>query len=128
LVDRGALGNGPAAAIALILALHAVEEARARGEIDIDAVEFLAHPDDDAGLGRGAVAVELDRRREQVMTRPAGAVIGAATLNELLERAAEPRYRNMAVGREGCAQLLPLALVAVDAPGLHQFGAGELVG
>src|SRR5579862_9832288 len=55
LIDGGPLGDQPAAG----MALDPVEEARARGEIDIDAVEFLPHPDDDTGLGRGAVAVEL---------------------------------------------------------------------
>src|ERR1700692_4887564 len=98
LIDRGALGDQPAAG----MALQAVEESRARGEIDIDTVEFLPHPDDDAGLGCGAIAVEFYGRREQMMARPgmAGVERGTAALSELRERAAEPGYRNMSVGGE----------------------------
>src|SRR5580704_7334399 len=109
LIDRGALGNEPAAG----MALQAVEKARARGEIDIDAVEFLPHPDDDAGFGYGAIAVEFYGRRKQMMARPgmAGAERGAAALDELLERAAEPGHGNVAIGRERRAQIFPLALV-----------------
>src|SRR5580700_625588 len=65
-IDGGALGDQPAAG----MALDPVEKARAGGEIDIDAVEFLPHPDDDAGLGRGAIAVEFYGRRKQMMPRP----------------------------------------------------------
>src|ERR1700722_6816807 len=98
LVDRGALGNEPAAG----MALDPVEEARARGEIDVDAIEFLPHPDDDAGLGCGAIAVEFYGRWKQMMARPgmAGAERGAAALDELLERAAKPGHRNVPVRRE----------------------------
>src|SRR5579864_470873 len=126
LVDGGALGNEPAAG----MALQAVEEARAGGEIDVDVVESLPHPDDDAGLGGGAVAVEVYGRRKQMMARPAvaGGKGCAAALDELLERPAKPGHRNVAVRRERGAQFLPLALVARGAPGLDQFGAGDLVG
>src|SRR5580700_11129289 len=126
LVDRGALGDQPAAG----MALQAIEKARARGEIDIDTVEFLPHPDDDAGFGCGAIAVERDGRRKQMMARPvmAGIKRGAAALDELLERPAEPGHGNVAVRRERRAQIFPLALVARHAPGLDQFGASDLVG
>src|SRR5580658_9783165 len=112
------------------MALDPIEEARARSEIDVDAVEFLPYPDDDAGLGRGAIAVEFYGRRKQMMARPgmAGVERGAAALDELLERSAEPGHGNVAVGRERGAQIFPLALVAGDAPGLNQFRAGDLVG
>src|SRR5580700_300629 len=125
LIDRRALGDQPAAG----MALDPVEETRARGEIDVDTVEFLPHPDDDAGFGCGAIAVERDGRRKQMMARPgmAGVKRGAAALDELLERAAEPGHGNVAVGRERGAQILPLALVARHAPGLDQFGASDLV-
>src|SRR5580704_10737810 len=126
LVDRGALGDQPAAG----MALQAIEEARARGQIDIDAVEFLPHPDDDAGLCGGGIAIEFYGRRKQMMARPgmAGVERGAAALDELLERPAEPGHGNVAVGRERRSQIFPLALIAGHAPGLDQFRAGDLVG
>src|ERR1700675_309698 len=98
LVDRGPLGDQPATG----MTLDPVEEARARGEIDIDAAKFLAHPDDDTRLRDGAIAVERYGRGKQMMARPgmAGVERGAAALEELLERAAEPGHGNVAVGRE----------------------------
>src|SRR5580704_7142289 len=63
LIDRRALGDQPAAG----MALDPVEKARARGEIDVDAVEFLPHPDDDARLRDSAIAVEFYGRWKQMM-------------------------------------------------------------
>ncbi len=50
-----------------------------------------------------------------------------AKLDEFRKRPAKPRHRYLAVRREGRAQLGPSGLVAIGAPGLDQFGAGEFV-
>src|SRR5882724_6117137 len=48
-------------------------------------------------------------------------------LDELVERAAEPGHRDLAVGVKSRQQLIPAALVAIEPPGLDQLGAGEFV-
>src|SRR5262249_35153502 len=125
-VDGGALGDAPA----LGAALNPIEKTRKRGEVGFDRAEFLPHADNHRRLRDRPVLVQLDRRREQIMARPAtaGGKSGTAAFDELLEWAAKPRHRNMPVGREGAAELFPFALVAVDAPGLDEFGDREFVG
>src|ERR1700752_4881996 len=48
-------------------------------------------------------------------------------LHELVERAAKPGHRDLAVRVKGRQQLIPAALVAIEPPGLDQLGAGEFV-
>jgi hypothetical protein len=90
LVDGGALGDQPAVAAAL----NAVEKARKRGEVGLNRAEFLPHANYHRRLGDRPVLVQLDRRGEQMMARPAAArgKTGAAALDELLERTAKPRH------------------------------------
>src|SRR5437764_5960300 len=105
LVDRGALGDEPTVGATL----DAIEETGKRGQVGLHCAELLAHADDDGRLGYGAILRKLDGRGEQMVARP-GAARGktrAAALDELFERAAKPRHRNMSIRREGAAQLSP---------------------
>src|SRR5580658_1832391 len=110
--------------------LDPVKETRTRGQIDRDAIEGLAYPDDDTGFSDRAVAVEFNGRRKQMMPRPtiADAETRPASLDELLKRATKPRHGDVAIRRECSPQLLPFALVAIDTPGLDQIRTGDLVG
>ena len=121
LVDGGALDDGPASAPAL----QPIEEARIGGHVGEHAVDLLAHQDDDIGLGHRALAGDAHDRGEDVML---GALSGiealAATVDEFGKAPAEPGDGDLPFRHEGCEQLRPLALVAVEAPGLDQLGAG----
>ena len=50
-----------------------------------------------------------------------------ATIDEFAEAAAEPGDRDLALRHEGRQQLRPLALIAIETPGLDQLGAGIFV-
>src|SRR5262249_40418588 len=81
----------------------------------------LPHQNHDTGLGDGAVADDAhERRRDQML----GGTAALAVLDEFAEWAAEPRYRDLALGIKGVEQLRPAALVAIKPPGLDQLGVG----
>src|SRR5262249_35129327 len=123
-VDRGALDGRPAWA-----ALERVEEPRMRGEVDQDAIDALAHQDDDVGLGQRAVALDRDGRGpDEVLGADAGREALPAPLDELAIGAAKPGNRDLAFRRERGDELRPSSLIAVEAPGLDQLRAGLLVG
>jgi hypothetical protein len=50
-----------------------------------------------------------------------------AAVDEFTKAAAEPGDRDLALRHEGREQLRPLALIAIESPGLDQFGAGIFV-
>src|SRR5262249_20670980 len=104
--------------------LQPVEETRTRGHVHRKPLDPLAHQDHNAGLGDCTLAGDAHHRRKDQVLAGAAAL---ALLDELLERAAKPGHRNLALRMEGRKQLGPAALVAIEAPGLDQLGARVFV-
>src|SRR5208337_1457485 len=124
LVDGRALDDAPAAAPVL----QAVEKARVGGEVSKCAADLLAHQDDDIGLRKRARPGNAHERRKYLMLRALPRLETLpAPVDELGKIAAEPGDRDLPVRDEGGKQLGPVALVAVEAPGLDQLRAGIFV-
>src|SRR5262245_16995395 len=121
LVDRGTFENLPGAGAAFEL----IEKARARNHVAQNALDLLAHHNSDVGLGNRALAAHAHERRQDVMLRRPAA---AALHDEFTERPAKPGHVDDTVRMKGREQVVPATLVAVEAPGLDQFGAGVFVG
>ena len=68
-----------------------------------------------------------DRRKDVVLGELARPRALAAALDELRIGPAEPGDGDLPLGREDREQVLPLALIAAEAPALDQFGAGLFV-
>jgi hypothetical protein len=68
-----------------------------------------------------------DRGKDLVLRALPGLEAAAAAIDEFRKGSAEPGHGNLALRYEGCEQLLPLALVAIEPPALDQLRAGIFV-
>ena len=58
----------------------------------------------------------------------AAAEIALAVRHEFRIGPAKPRHRDLSAGMADCQEIVPAALVAREAPGLDNVGAGHFVG
>jgi hypothetical protein len=62
-----------------------------------------------------------------VLGLAAAAEIAPAVRDEFRIGPAKPRHRDFAAGMEDRGEIVPAALVAREAPGLDNFGAGQFI-